>query len=419
MIRENKPDIPLDQATRDQREPPVVGNEASHPGSSSQGRVRSTYYAPAKRASQEELEKAVDLINQSPIATALFGCATSMMCILNEHRQIVAINAALLAKLELSHTDDVIGLRAGEAVRCVHSNDHHGGCGTGPYCRACNAAVATVASQATGCSIERECSISVVTRKGERRDLLLSLRASPLELQGHRLTVFCMTDIGPLKLLEALEGSILGRLSSLTDALANATQAPNGCNAPNNELDQARELSRQLACEVALQRLLISPDARRPHLIWQTAKVEEIVARLKRFCDAQTYCQLKTLVCDVAPGCPDLITDLSLLEQVITSMLSNAFEATPAGGRVELVVREITDTIQFEIWSDSSIAPPAAARMFHRHFTTKNGLGRGQGSYCMRLVGEELLRGRVWFATHPSEGTSFYLQVPRGPGTLA
>ena len=72
-----------------------------------------SYFASAARAAAPELERAIQRVTQSPVTTALLRSATSMMCVLNEHRQIVTLNTAYLDSLDMAHSDDVIGLRTG------------------------------------------------------------------------------------------------------------------------------------------------------------------------------------------------------------------------------------------------------------------------------------------------------------------
>ena len=138
-----------------------------------------SYFAPVERATASDLERTIQLVAQSPVTTALLRSATSMMCVLNGHRQIVTLNTAYLDSLDVAHADDVIGLRPGEAINCVHANDHFGGCGTSAHCRGCDVAIAIVASQRTTRPVQRECVVSIRDRKGATRDMSLAVRASP------------------------------------------------------------------------------------------------------------------------------------------------------------------------------------------------------------------------------------------------
>ena len=51
-------------------------------------------------------------------------------------------------------------------------------------------------------------------------------------------------------------------------------------------------------------------------------------------------------------------------------------------------------------------------RIFHRNYTTKEGQGRGLGTYSMKLLGEKVLGGEVDFSTSPGGGIVFSLTLP-------
>jgi PAS domain-containing protein len=60
---------------------------------------------------------------------------------------------------------------------------------------------------------------------------------------------------------------------------------------------------------------------------------------------------------------------------------------------------------------------PAAVvpRIFQRHFTTKSGPGRGEGTWSVKSLGERLLHGTVGFETDRIAGTTFWFRLPAAP----
>lgn len=376
-----------------------------------------TFFAPARRAAQEDLETTIQLVTQSPLTSALLRSATSMMCILNEHRQIVALNTSYLDTLELAHADDVIGLRPGEAMRCVHANDHPSGCGTGPFCRICEAAIALVASQTTGRAVERECVISVKNRKGEVRDLSLSVRASPFILNGEHFTVYCMTDVGEHLLFEGLQRTLLHDLSNLVCALAASSDGLRHAHIDNHAglVDDICELTQRLSHDILVQRLLLSSDPVKQQLNFQDTNIGALLRFLERMMANHPSSRLKQLTIVTYPKVSEVRTVSSLLERVLINMLINAFEATEVGGTVRLGIESTDVALRFVVWNRGEITAQVVPRIFQRYFSTKSGPGRGQGTYAMRLLGETLLRGRVGFATSAEQGTTFYLELPLDP----
>jgi sensor histidine kinase regulating citrate/malate metabolism len=64
------------------------------------------------------------------------------------------------------------------------------------------------------------------------------------------------------------------------------------------------------------------------------------------------------------------------------------------------------------VWNHQSIPEDIARRVFQRNFSTKEEAGRGVGTYSMKLLGEQILGGRVRFSTSPEEGTVFSFSLP-------
>jgi sensor histidine kinase regulating citrate/malate metabolism len=56
--------------------------------------------------------------------------------------------------------------------------------------------------------------------------------------------------------------------------------------------------------------------------------------------------------------------------------------------------------------------PEVQARVFQRSFSTKSQHGRGLGTYSMKLLAENYLRGKVSFLSEVESGTVFFLDLP-------
>ncbi|HTY21209.1 MAG TPA: hypothetical protein VMC44_06190, partial [Geobacteraceae bacterium] len=96
-----------------------------------------TYYAPAERATDQELASDITAISHNPIVDGLMHVANGLFAVLNEHRQVLAINESFLKLMGLEDAATILGLRPGEYVHCIHACNMPGGCGTSPYCATC------------------------------------------------------------------------------------------------------------------------------------------------------------------------------------------------------------------------------------------------------------------------------------------
>ena len=105
-------------------------------------------------------------------------------------------------------------------------------------------------------------------------------------------------------------------------------------------------------------------------------------------------------------------TDPPMLLRVLTNMLMNAFEATETGGEVKLNIAADNDAVSFSVWNKECIPENIQQRIFQQYFSTKNGNGRGFGTYSIKLIGEQFLRGKVSFTSRESKGTVFRFELP-------
>ena len=92
-----------------------------------------TYFAPAGRTERRQLRNQIMDISQSPVMDALLKTASGLLVVLNEDRQIIALNHAFLEKLGVDDIQEVLGLRLGESLKCIHSHGVPAGCGTTEY----------------------------------------------------------------------------------------------------------------------------------------------------------------------------------------------------------------------------------------------------------------------------------------------
>jgi signal transduction histidine kinase len=127
------------------------------------------------------------------------------------------------------------------------------------------------------------------------------------------------------------------------------------------------------------------------------------------------------VVVDADPA--DFVTDPGLLRQIVINLLTNALDATEAGGRIVLAARVADDQVVITVNdSGSGIAPEDLRRIFEPFYTTK-GRGKGTGlglAICRELVAS--LGGGIGVESTPGEGSTFTVRLPlRGapPGSEA
>jgi signal transduction histidine kinase len=375
-----------------------------------------TYFAPAERATRKEMQQDIALTSQSPVIDALLQTASGLLAVLNEHRQVLAVNDAFLRMLGVDNPSRVLGLRPGEAIRCVHADELEGGCGTSEFCSTCGAAIAIVATLASGTPEDRKCVVTI-ERDGDKVELCLKVRSHLFAIGDRRFILLFLQDISIPERWAALERVFFHDISNLLTGLQGASTLLQPAGGPQNEelVAMIRQLSSRLAGEVAVQRALCKSDLAHVRLAKKPTRVQQIIEEIGGLFTNHPAAKGKTLRLPDKAGNKAVTTDPALLLRVLGNLLTNAFEATEEGGDVRLWVEEEPTAITFYVWNRQAIPANAAKRVFQRYFSTKPEPGRGLGTYATKLIGEQFLGGKVSFMSSESEGTTFRFRLPTVP----
>lgn len=373
-----------------------------------------TYFAPAERDTGEQVRLAVERVSSSPLLASALEMVGGWVAVLNLKRQVLAVNHALLHSLGVTDPEHLLGLRPGEILNCVHCHDEPGGCGTSRFCATCGAAIAMVASIDSHGPQEREC-ILTYEKQDELRDRAFVVRCCPIRIEGEDLLLICMRDVSDEKRRAALENVFLHDISSLLAAV----QIAAGCLrvGPDSEdaetLAQIREAAATLVREVKVQKLLGAEPNGLSGLEIQSVRPTEILRELADLFARHPAARGQELLVDPPADDRPIETDVGLLVRVLRNMVLNGLEAGGPGDQVRLGARIEGDEIEFHVYNRQPIPQPISLRIFQQYFSTKEGNGRGLGTFSMKLLGEKVLGGRVRFDSGPQTGTTFRIRLPR------
>ncbi len=369
-----------------------------------------TYFAPAQRSSPEGLQSELEIISRNPVIDGLLKAVSGLLAVLDEHRQILTVNDSLCQMLGLANARDVLGLRPGEAIACIHAQEAPAGCGTTKHCVSCGAAIAIVSSLANDRPEERICA-ATVKRNGGTIDICFQVRSVPIRFEERQFILLFLQDITRQQNLAAIEKIFFHDINNLACCLVGATELfPHSKDL--NKLNEIIALSaRRLKSEIDIQKALFNSKNPGYQLSLRRLKIADIFGELQGVMDNHPAAQNKHLTISPPLSRRDILTDLSLVLRILTNMLTNAFEATANGGEVKLWADLGPEQISFCVWNDQAIPEDLRLRIFQRNFTTKPGPGRGLGTYSMKLLGEDIMKGKIDFTSTPSEGTIFRLTI--------
>jgi nitrogen fixation/metabolism regulation signal transduction histidine kinase len=375
-----------------------------------------TLYAPAERATQEELQWQTGFISELSSLHAVLDAMPNIVLILNQYRQTIFFNKALFNLVQDKEASRIIGMRPGELLDCIHSCESEGGCGTTRFCSACGAVNAILSSQGGIQSVE-ECRI-IAGSNGEFGALDLRVWATPFESHGDPYTIFAISDISNEKRRAALERIFFHDVLNLVTALQGAADM---ITRPDKELVEefapiVKQLVGKLIEEIESQRDLSAAEKKELHVAFYPIQSLRFLRQVADFYQSHYVAQGRSIRISTDAANVSFVSDASLLQRVIGNMIKNALEACRPGEVVTLGCSVNENKISFWVHNPGFIPDQARLQIFQRSFSTKD-QRRGLGTYSMKLLSEHYLNGEISFNSSPEEGTTFVGAYPIKPKT--
>jgi PAS domain S-box-containing protein len=114
---------------------------------------------------------------------------------------------------------------------------------------------------------------------------------------------------------------------------------------------------------------------------------------------------------------PQVAADLDKVRQVLVNLIDNGIKYSPDGGLIEVGVEPAENAVRFHV-RDEGIGIPTdeQARIFEKFYRLDPAMTRGVGGtglglyICNVLV--ERMGGRIWVASTPGEGSTFFFELP-------
>jgi PAS domain S-box-containing protein len=146
-----------------------------------------------------------ELIDKEKELTAILNNVPMPMFLVDKDRRVRKVNPATI-KFSGSTAEEMIGLRGGEALKCLHSLDDPKGCGFGAECKKCKVRKTVLDTFDSGKSHHKVEAELPFNRSGKRKDLNLLVSTSLLKTSEKENVLVTIEDISELKTLRDLCG---------------------------------------------------------------------------------------------------------------------------------------------------------------------------------------------------------------------
>jgi len=371
-----------------------------------------THFAPALRSTKEQIFKEFELVGSQKFFTEMFGALTGIGAVLDETRQIVYANNDFLSFLGIDSVESILGKRPGEVISCTHATDEASGCGTSFACAYCGAINAILESQISGKKTVKE---TRITRDigGKTQSWDMNIISTPIQLSGDQFYVLVLQDISDEKRRTALERIFFHDLLNTAGGLNGLLNILKAGADPGEErelINLSEEASRNILDEIMLHRQIRAAEMGDLQINIETVNSLDFLSSSVGKIRLHEVGKNKTIIISDTTANIDFETDKNLFQRVIINLLKNALEATETDKSVTAGVESDELKIRFWVKNDSVIPHDIQMQLFQRSFSTK-GLGRGIGTYSIRLLVENYLKGKVSFISNETEGTIFSVEL--------
>jgi len=369
---------------------------------------------PAVRNSIADILDQHDLIASQKLFSEIFGAISGISAVINRNRQIVYANGPFLEFLGIKSLEPVLGRRAGEVISCVRSEDGLSGCGTSVACRYCGAVKAILESQETNNKSVKETSISSVV-DGLHKSWDLKVTSTPITFAGQTYYVLSLQDISYEKRLAALEKIFFHDLLNIASGLNGLlTLIKEGIDPDEIQdlINKSEEASRDIIEEISMYRQLRAAEDGDLQIKPEKLNSVEFLLSVMQVISSHEVGHSKHLILDENSFECIFITDRILLQRVIINLLKNALEATSVNGTVVTGVDDRGEHIRFWVRNEGEMPHNIQMQIFRRSFSTK-GKGRGIGTYSIRLLAENYLKGKTGFTSNEKDGTIFFIDLKK------
>ncbi len=337
----------------------------------------------------------------------------SLSFIVNDRRQILFANTTALSTLKVRAVD-VVGARPGEILKCVHSHEMPGGCGTSEACGVCGAVGAILEALDANKKNSRECRISTQDANG-KSSLDVLVTAVPIESKKGRFAVVTLDDISDSKRREVLERlffhDVMNSLTNLRACVALLTDEFGSTADENQYLGRLASTTEKLIDEVQQQREIITMEKGELHADFKEISMVDLVRETIRRIEITAYAKSRIVFICPEAAVRGVFSDPVLLRRVVGNMLKNALEASEREEKVVLELSFGEGRAMVDVHNSSFIPREDQLQVFQRSFSTK-GRGRGIGTYSMKILTEDYLKGTMSFRSDESTGTTFRLSIP-------
>ncbi len=362
---------------------------------------------PEKRLSQKVLKLQLRQLRCMVDWEMIINSVPDMALVLNGSRQIIFANTVLLNLLD-AELDDVMGKRPGDLFHCVYAKDAPDGCGSSDFCKYCGAAKTIIGSlNREVCS--SECSITDIDMETSR----FKVWSSPLIVGEEVFSLFYIRDITPVFRRQRTERSFFGNLlNMLSNIDVMFDVGASGELSPDEQKHHILRLTKTMNEQINIIQDIIAIESNELQTNFTRLDSCIMLKDVAGFFSGDPIAEKRRIVLPEDKDNVSFKSDARLVRRIMINLLKNALEASQNNDILNIeCASEDNKNVVFSIFNPQYIPVEDQKLIFRQSFSTK-GTGRGYGTYTAKILAERYLGGKLWFASSPRHGTTFYVSFP-------
>lgn len=143
--------------------------------------------------------------------TAIVENAPLIILLVDRQRRIKKVSGAAVT-FAGRRAEEMIGMRGGEALRCLHALDHPDGCGFGPFCKTCTIRCTVIDTFETGTHHKGVEVRLPFGHRGKKEELTFLVSTSLVDVSQEQMELVCIEDITERKRAEEEKEKLIHEL---------------------------------------------------------------------------------------------------------------------------------------------------------------------------------------------------------------
>ncbi|MDL1893512.1 PAS domain-containing protein [Sphingobacteriales bacterium CHB3] len=142
------------------------------------------------------------MVDNETLYRTILDAIPQPVLLVDDDVNVIDLNRAALELVNKSRLE-VLYIRGGEMLNCIHTNDSPGGCGRGPHCGDCIIRNSVTASL-SGKPVHRQRTKAELVQGDEVKEIELMVTASPVWIGNRKLALLILEDITEIVRLRTL-----------------------------------------------------------------------------------------------------------------------------------------------------------------------------------------------------------------------